>query len=325
LYRALLGSLVVSVLAGAAMYAGSPPVARADAILLPPTSAIGIQLDTFLVGGYASGRFADAVGSLDGDLSREERVMIGEHIEKIFAGILPPAGLARTGRLRIAYERAVAPAGTTRSIRVLGAEVASEGRIHTAFYFDDGKDQGYFDPAGSPLQAQGGTGPLPVLRVTSRFGSSRMHPILNRVLPHTGVDLAGRQGEPVRAAGDGIVTSAGANGGYGLLVELSHPNGRGTRYAHLSRIAPGVLPRRVVHQGDVIGYVGMTGLATGPHLHFEIRRRGLPVDPMAWLAGSSFASIPATAEWSRERRILSTLLARTPTVVVRDDRASASF
>src|SRR5690606_6821190 len=102
-------------------------------------------------------------------------------------------------------------------------------------------------------------------------------PILNRVLPHTGVDLAAPTGEPVRATADGIVASAGTQGGYGLLVDLQHPSGYSTRYGHLSRMAAGLRPGAAVSRGEVIGYVGMSGLATGPHLHYEVRRRGQPV------------------------------------------------
>jgi murein DD-endopeptidase MepM/ murein hydrolase activator NlpD len=150
-----------------------------------------------------------------------------------------------------------------------------------------------------------------------------MHPILNRLLPHTGVDLAASTGEPVRATADGIVAAAGTNGGYGLLIELKHPDGLGTRYAHLSRIEPGIRPRTIVRQGQVIGYVGMTGLATGPHLHFEIRRRGQAVDPMAWLGSAQLGGpVGAANDWAKERGVIADLLARTPTVVNSRDASS---
>src|SRR5690606_20492992 len=225
------------------------------------------------------------------------------HLDRIFAATLPADGLGSTGRLRLAYERASRPDGTTRSIRVLGAEIASGGRVHTALYFEHEGSPGYYDPFGRPLDASEVANPLRSMRVNSPFGGRRLHPILNRWLPHTGVDLAARQGDPVYATGDGIVVSAGPSGGYGLLVELRHPDGYGSRYAHLSRIASGVAPNRLVRKGEVVGYVGMTGLATGAHLHYEIRRRGQPIDPLSLAERSRLgARLPFDARWSTQRQ-----------------------
>ncbi|HUE97361.1 MAG TPA: M23 family metallopeptidase, partial [Longimicrobiaceae bacterium] len=259
-----LAAIGVVAFSGRSMAAGS-----SEPGALPAVAAVGVRLDTLLIGGYAGGKFVDAVRALSSDMSDEERQMVGEHLDRIFAGQLADTGLGGSGRLRLAYERAVRPDGTTRSIRVLGAEVASSGRVHTAYYFEQAGRPGYFDPFGAPLDETSWAGPLRVLRVSSPFGGRRMHPILRQVLPHTGVDYAAPRGEPVHATADGIVVSAAARGGYGLLVELRHPNGYDTRYAHLQRIEPGVRPTRLVRQGEVIGYVGMTGLATGPHLHYE--------------------------------------------------------
>jgi murein DD-endopeptidase MepM/ murein hydrolase activator NlpD len=152
--------------------------------------------------------------------------------------------------------------------------------------------------------------------VTSGFRLDRMHPILNRVLPHTGIDYAAAQGTPVRATADGSVSFAAMRGGYGNLVEVQHPNGYATRYAHLSRI--GVQPYQAVRQGDVIGWVGATGLATGPHLHYEVRRKGQPVDPTVVTAfEGATTAVDYDLAWRNERRALSRLIARTPTVVSR--------
>ncbi len=311
--------LLTLVGAGAIGAARGVPVRTDDsALLLPPTPAIGLSIDTLLLGGYAAGSFSAAVANVASELSDAERAMVGQHLDRIFATALGTEGLGTSGRLRIAYERAVRPDGTTRSIRVLGAEVAVSGRVHTAYYFESDGRPGYFDPFGRPLDGDDWAGPLRAYRVSSRFGHQRLHPILNRVLPHTGVDLAAPLGEPVTATADGIVSLAGTQGGYGILVELHHPSGYSTRYAHLSAIRSGVATGRAVKRGDVIGYVGMSGLATGPHLHYEVRRRGQPLDPERFVANANLLmDLGTDPRWSIERRQVSSLLASTPTVAPR--------
>jgi murein DD-endopeptidase MepM/ murein hydrolase activator NlpD len=116
--------------------------------------------------------------------------------------------------------------------------------------------------------------------LTSGFGL-RAHPLLGGVRPHLGVDLAAQTGTPVRATADGVVSLAGARGGYGLAVELQHVTGMQTRYGHLSRIYVALGQR--VRKGDVIGLVGSTGRSTGPHLHYETRRNGQAVDPTPFM------------------------------------------
>jgi murein DD-endopeptidase MepM/ murein hydrolase activator NlpD len=122
--------------------------------------------------------------------------------------------------------------------------------------------------------------PLNMSRISSRFGM-RHHPVLRFTRLHAGVDFAAPPGTPILAAGAGRVVEAGPNGGYGRWIKISHSNGLATGYAHLSRIAPGVRRSARVKQGQVIGYVGSSGLSTGPHLHFEVHRAGRPVDPLS--------------------------------------------
>lgn len=122
--------------------------------------------------------------------------------------------------------------------------------------------------------------PIPGAPITSGFGP-RTHPIYGDVRMHTGIDFGASAGTPIRAAGDGTVVSAGPLGGYGNATVIDHGNGLATLYAHQSSIA--VSPGQRVSRGQVIGYVGCTGLCTGPHLHFEVRVRGTPVDPMQYL------------------------------------------
>ena len=321
LKRALvLPILVAAFFAGAfASMSGQPRPQETDLpIVLPPVHAVGIRIDTSFVGGYASGTFTEAVHTLATDLPVEERELVGQHLDKIFAEVVRDRGLGRAGRLRAAYERAIRPDGSTRSIRVLTAEAAVAGELHTAFYYERDGKPGYFDPFGRSLEETGWAGPLAALRVTSGFGSRRMHPVLRRVLPHAGVDYAARSGTPVRATADGVIAVAGRSGGYGNLVEVRHPNGYSTRYAHLSRFAPGMRRSRWVRQGEVIGYVGMTGLATGPHLHYEVRRAGRAVDPArAASIGAASSALAADPLWSDHRNRLARLLARAPSMLQR--------
>jgi murein DD-endopeptidase MepM/ murein hydrolase activator NlpD len=201
-------------------------------------------------------------------------------------------------------------------VRVLGAELAVAGRLHTALYFERAGHPGYFDAFGRGLDPMAWTGPLKVTRVNSAFGERRLHPILGRVLPHTGVDLAAGLGEPVHAAADGVIVSAGNRGGYGLLVEVLHASGYSTRYAHLSRLGSAIAPKRAIRRGDVLGYAGMSGLATGPHLHYEVRRQGQPIDPQGIIGDPALAAdLAGDPQWPMERRRLSALLSRAPTVL----------
>jgi murein DD-endopeptidase MepM/ murein hydrolase activator NlpD len=151
--------------------------------------------------------------------------------------------------------------------------------------------------------------PLNMSRISSRFGM-RHHPVLGFTRLHAGVDFAAPTGTPILAAGAGSVVAAGPNGGYGRWVKIRHGGGLATGYAHMSRIAAGIHRRARVRQGQVIGFVGSTGLATGPHLHFELYRNGRPVDPLrvartslrTRLAGKDLARFTArVAEIDRAR------------------------
>jgi murein DD-endopeptidase MepM/ murein hydrolase activator NlpD len=139
------------------------------------------------------------------------------------------------------------------------------------------------DPAaGAALAAHAAEGlgaPLDVLRVTSNFGMRR-HPILGFSRMHQGVDFGAPEGSPVLAAADGVVTDAGRDGGYGNLIRIRHAGGWATGYAHLMGFAPGIAAGAPVLRGEVIGFVGRTGLATGPHLHYEVSLNGVKLDPL---------------------------------------------
>ncbi len=148
-------------------------------------------------------------------------------------------------------------------------------------YPDDSGRLGYYDLEGQPLRKQFLRSPLEFSRVTSRFSMSRFHPVLQRRMPHYGVDYGAPVGTPVRATADGTVALAGRNGGAGNMVSIRHPNGYETNYLHLSRFAAGIQRGARVGQGQVIGYVGSTGLSTGPHLDYRVTLNGRWINPLA--------------------------------------------
>jgi murein DD-endopeptidase MepM/ murein hydrolase activator NlpD len=163
---------------------------------------------------------------------------------------------------------------------VLAASFVNQGREYRAVrYTDPSGVTSYYAPDGRSMRKEFLRAPLEFSRVSSGFNTARMHPILNRIRAHKGVDYAAPIGTPVRAAGDGVIRFAGVMGGYGNLVEIQHTHSITTVYGHLARFAHGMHPGTHVTQGTVIAYVGMTGLATGPHLHYEYRVNGVFKNP----------------------------------------------
>lgn len=187
-------------------------------------------------------------------------------------------------RFTVLLERLESPEVRHRFGRIVAARVDAARHPNYAFYFEpDSTSHGFYDEQGRSLRRAFLRAPLQFRRISSRFGG-RYHPVLKRWRKHEGIDYAAALGTPVRATADGVVRLAGRKGGYGLLVELAHPNGIRTRYGHLSRIA--VRRGARVEQGQTIGYVGATGLATGPHLHYEFLVGGRPTNPRRANLGS---------------------------------------
>jgi len=162
---------------------------------------------------------------------------------------------------------------------ILAAEFVNGGDVYKAYRYEvDGK-AGYFDGEGKSLRKAFLKAPLNYRRISSGYTASRMHPILKIRRPHFGVDYAAPAGTPVQALGDGVVRFAGYKGANGRLVVLEHRGGYATFYGHLSRIGKGIRRGARVGQGDVIGFVGSTGRATGPHLDFRIKKNGRYLNP----------------------------------------------
>ena len=162
---------------------------------------------------------------------------------------------------------------------VVAAEFVNQGKAYRAARFRDSDGRvDYFTPEGRSLRKAFIRAPLNFTRISSNFNPNRRHPLLNTIRAHQGVDYAAPTGTPVRAAGNGKVSFRGLQGGYGNVLILQHGGNITTLYGHLSRFANARIGARV-QQGDIIGYVGMTGLATGPHLHYEYRVNGVHRNP----------------------------------------------
>ncbi|MEL7639841.1 MAG: peptidoglycan DD-metalloendopeptidase family protein [Solidesulfovibrio sp.] len=230
-------------------------------------------------------------------------VMAGTVETSLFAAVAKAGGNAETAVALadvfahdIDFCRDVQPGDTFRAVvekryvegeyigngRVLAARFVNQGKVHEGFAMQgpSGKAE-YFDADGRPLRKAFLRAPLSFLRVTSRFTDSRLHPILKVRRPHFGVDYAAPAGTPVWSVGDGLVVERGRNAAAGNYVSVRHGATWVTRYNHLSRFAKGLAKGTRVAQGQVIGYVGQTGYATGPHLDFRIYKNGQPVNALA--------------------------------------------
>ena len=176
---------------------------------------------------------------------------------------------------------------------VEGAIFTHEGKRYTAIPFTQDSISEYFDEAGNSLRKAFLKAPLDFFRITSRFSNARFHPILKRYRAHHGVDYAAPVGTPVRSIGAGKVIAQGFMGGGGHTPKIQHNSVYTTSYMHLCRYAKGIHVGSTVQQGEVIGYVGSTGLSTGPHLDFRVYKNGEPINPLAMEAPPSKPISPA--------------------------------
>ncbi len=210
--------------------------------------------------------------------------------------------LMQGDKFHILVERLQKPNGAIIVNKILGARLglANGHNPLEAIHFDSpaavtstGAGNGqYYDASGLSLRAAFLRAPVTFRRISSVFGL-RKHPLFGQWRNHTGTDYAAAMGTPVRAIGDGVVIFAGVKGGYGNMIDIRHRNGMVSRYGHMRNFATGMHPGTRVAMGSTIGYVGMTGWATGPHLHFEIRVDGVAHDPKLALQSRSGEPIPA--------------------------------
>ena len=189
--------------------------------------------------------------------------------------------LRRGDKFTVVYEMFYDAGEPVKSGKVLAAEFINGGKPYQAVWFQHADGQGtYYTPEGKNIKKAFLRSPLEFSRVTSGFTTARFHPVLQRWRAHTGVDYGAATGTGVKATADGVVDFAGVKGGYGNVVILRHQQKYTTLYGHLSGFGRGIRTGAKVSQGDVIGYVGSTGLATGPHLHYEFRINDVHMDPL---------------------------------------------
>lgn len=202
-------------------------------------------------------------------------------------------------QFKVVYEVDIAGKKNSKiGSNVLAAEYKTGSKTFDAFYYRQPNGVGgYFDRDGKSVRSAFLKAPLQYSRISSYFTTARYHPILKIVRPHLGIDYAAPMGTPISAISDGIILFAAYKGENGNLIRIKHFNGYETDYGHMSRFASGIRPGVRVRQGQVIGYVGMTGLATGPHLDFRIKINGTPFNflamktpPAVTLAGANKAA-----------------------------------
>ena len=252
--------------------------------------------DTAMVSGSIDVTLYGAIDQVAAELlPARQRAELAWSLADVFEYRMDMSRDLRTGdSFRVLFERATAPNGAMRLGKVLAASVTLSGKEHNAYRYESETASGkWFDEEGKSLRAAFLRTPVEFRRVSSNFGR-RFHPVLKTWRQHAGTDYAAAQGTPVRTIGDGVVISAGRNGGYGNSIDVRHANGYVTRYAHLRNFASGIRKGTRVSIGQTIGYVGMTGLATGPHLHFEVIVGGVQRSTRIALQEKAGAPIPAS-------------------------------
>jgi murein DD-endopeptidase MepM/ murein hydrolase activator NlpD len=247
--------------------------------------AVEVALDahTEVVVGTISGSFYATVAALG------EGEALARKVVEIFQWDIDFSRDVRPGdAFRLLVEKLYLDGEFLRYGNILAAEYSGTRVTRTAYHFDDPDHEGYYTPEGVPMERMFLAAPCRYRRISSRFDLERMHPVMNRRVPHLGVDYAADTGTPVWAAASGVVTHRGYNARAGNMVKIRHPGGYETAYAHLSRFASGLRDGQRVEQGQVIGFVGSTGMSTGPHLHYGMRLNGEHVDPLGrqWNRGT---------------------------------------
>ncbi|HYJ80588.1 MAG TPA: peptidoglycan DD-metalloendopeptidase family protein [Longimicrobiaceae bacterium] len=242
---------------------------------------VEVRADTAVLAGTVRRSLYQAVLDGDGDVPRAERERVVDVLaDRIFAYKIDFSRDLQPGDgYRILTERMVRPDGTARTSRILAVQFDVGGGRQEAYLFGRDGEEDYYDRDGESMKRAFLRAPLEFRRISSAFSTGRFHPILRRMRAHHGIDYAAAPGTPIRAVGDGVVRKAGWGGGYGNVVEITHQRGYGSRYAHMRAFARGIRPGARVQAGQVIGYVGSTGLSTGPHLHYEFHMAGRPVNP----------------------------------------------
>lgn len=210
--------------------------------------------------------------------------------------------LRKGDRFTVVYEVFYHKGEPIKTGKVLAAEFTNQGKTYRAVYFVDHEGHGgYYTPDGKNLRKAFLRSPLEFSRITSGFTSARYHPVLKEWRAHKGVDYGAPIGTRVKATADGIIEFAGNQGGYGNMISIKHQGQYSSVYGHLSAFAKGLHKGSKVNQGDIIGFVGMTGLATGPHLHYEFKVGGVQRNPLSIALPTAFPIDPQyKADFSKQ-------------------------
>ena len=230
-------------------------------------------------------------------LAANQHPTLAVELSDIFAWTVDFFGLQKGDSYKVIYDELYIDNESLGIGKIYGAEFTWAGKKITAIPFIQDSIETYFDTDGSSLRKAFLKAPLQFSRITSRFSGSRLHPILRIRRPHFGVDYAAPAGTPVHVIGDGKVVEMRSENGSGRMIRVVHNSVYSTAYLHLSRYAEGIFPGSFVKQGDIIGYVGSSGLSTGPHLDFRFYQNGSPVDPLAVEA----PPVEPVADENRER------------------------
>lgn len=198
----------------------------------------------------------------------------------VFAWQIDPFNVQKGDRFKVYYEETQVNGKPIGLGKVLAAYFEHEDYGYYGFYYNQNSDTHYYDEEGNSLRKAFLKAPLSYTRISSRFSGSRLHPVLKIRRPHYGIDYAAPYGTPVKAIGDGVIIYAGYNGGAGHMVKIKHNSVYTTGYLHLSKYGKGIRVGARIKQGDVIGYVGSSGLSTGSHLDFRFWKDGRPIDAL---------------------------------------------
>ena len=287
----------------------------------PSVEEITWHAQPFVVEGTVQSSVSEAITSAVNDdvLPMESRVQLVWALADVYDWSLDFSRDVQPGdRFHVLAERLVSSEGEVRYNRILAARLDVGPHPLYAFRFDDADGrQEFYDEQGKSMKREMLRAPLEYKRISSGFSKSRYHPILHYSRPHQGIDFSAAYGAPVRAVGKGTITYAGRMGGYGNLVEIRHNDHTSTRYAHLSGFGPGIRVGAHVEQSETVGFVGASGLATAPHLHYELRINGVAVNPRRQFAAGEGTPLPESrrASFLAEKQHLMDMLEPQPAAV----------
>lgn len=265
---------------------------------------------------YATGTISDETPSL---FLAAKKAGLSDNITMKLANIFQwdisfALDLRKGDSFALMYEEIYVDGEKVKEGNIVAAQFDNMGQNYEAVLFTDDNDkQGYYAPDGRSMHKAFLRDPVHFSHISSRFNLKRMHPIFHRVMPHRGIDYAAKRGTPVMASGDGRVTIARQNNASGRYVVIQHGEQYTTKYLHLSKFGRGIRPGVSVKQGQVIGYVGMSGWATAPHLHYEFLVNGVHRNPRT-VPLPQAKPIPA-AEMARFRKVTQPVLARLDSIV----------